>query len=1086
MIDTVFAGAWSANDDSGDIAVGPDGSLYVTADRSVRRIFPTGEERVFAGTGATGFTGDGGPATSATFGSGGPFGVLALSDGRVLVADNGNLVMRLVDQKGTITRIAGAGNSVNGVAGDGGAPLPAGLGSGNLRASVAPDGTLYFVSRNNQTIRRIRPTQGGNFSGEQLVVSEDGREVYRFDANGRHLQTLHALTHGVLYSFGYDAEGRLQQISDGDGNLTTIDHGPDGAPQRIVAPFGQETSLETDANGYLSSVTDPTGAETSFTSDALGRVVGKVDARGGQHAYQYDAAGHLVASADAGASLQLTRTGKAPLVTVTRLTAEGLQASYTTELLAIDVERRTKLREDGRTERLDTRRDQLQTLTQFDGTLLTSTPGPDPVWGMAQPLLAAFTERLPSGSTRAASETRTAVLNTPAQPLTLRSLVQSFTQNGRTSSLSYDDPTHSLTARSPRNRQRVALLDARGRITQLSSPGLLPAEYVYDAGGRLDSFTQGARSFSYSYDSDGYLAAIENGLGQVEAFSRDANGRVVARERADGSVLGLGYDAAGNLISLTPPGSSTARELTYTARDLLESYAAPAAGGSELTSYVYDDDDRLTQIFRPDGSSVLAGYDAAGRLGSVTLPAGGITLGYFASTGHLQTLNGPAGVNLTFQRDGELLTSTQWSGAVTGSVSHGYDTSRRLTSESINGANSISFGYDEDGLITSAGALVLSYDVNLPLLNTTTLGQVNDTRGYDTFGELASYSAHFGTTEMFAQSLVRDALGRVQQLTETVSGVTTSYEYGYDALGRLLNVAVDGVVAREYGYDTNGNRTSLGSGSTLLSASYDAQDRLLSQGDVEYAYAADGTLEAQTNLVTGDVTSYGYDALGNLRSVELPDGRLIEYVVDAMGRRVGKRIDGVLLQQWLYRSGPNPVAELNGAGALVKRYVYASRTDVPDYVVQGGATYRVLVDHLGSVRRVVNIANASDVLVNATYDEFGNASGTGLSSCPFGFAGGMFDADTQLLHAHGRDYSAAAGRWLSTDPLRAQTAEANAYAYLGNAPLSQLERTLAPAAPSEAQLVPAVFEETRSLARSLAATGRAQRTRLLPGLPLAR
>src|SRR6185436_11300027 len=98
------------------------------------------------------------------------------------------------------------------------------------------------------------------------------------------------------------------------------------------------------------------------------------------------------------------------------------------------------------------------------------------------------------------------------------------------------------------------------------------------------------------------------------------------------------------------------------------------------------------------------------------------------------------------------------------------------------------------------------------------------------------------------------------------------------------------------------------------------------------------------------------------------------------GRRVAKKVDGLFVQKWLYRDGASPIAELNAAGAVVKRFVYASRSDVPEYVLQGGATYRVLVDQESSVRRIVNVANASDVLLAASYDEFGVPSGTGLGS----------------------------------------------------------------------------------------------------------
>jgi RHS repeat-associated protein len=1035
-IERIAGGSWAANEDPGDIAVGPDGSVYVTGDRVIRRLLPSGEERVFAGTGANGNSGDGGPATSASFASGGPWSVTALPDGRVMVGDNGNLVLRLIDPKGIIRRFAGAGSSVNGAAGDGGAPLAAGLGAGNLRPAFGPDGSVFITSRNNQTIRRIRPTLDGNFAAELLVPSEDGREIYRFDASGRHLETLHALTGGVLYSFGYDAEGRLTQIVDGDGNQTLIEHDAEGRPAHILAPFGQDTALETDGNGYLSHITAPSGAQTQLSYDELGQLLGKVDPRGGQHSFSYDAMGRLTRDENAGdGAVQLTRTGKAPLTTVTRQTAEGLQASHGIQLLASDIERRTTVREDGRSQRLDTRRDQLQTLTQFDGTVLTSTPGPDPVWGMARPVLSSLSERLPSGATRSSSEARTAVLSTPSQPLSLRSSTQSVTVNTKTATLSFDATAHSLTLRSPRGRQQVALIDAQGHITQLSATGLSSSSFGYD-GGRLVSFVQGSHSLSYGYGADGTLADVTDALGHTQSFLRDADGRVVELQRADGSAIGFAYDEAGNLLSLTPPGRP-AHELTYTLTDRLESYAAPDTGsGPDVTSYAYDSDDRLTQIARPDGSSVLFAYDSAGRPSTLTAPSGSIALGYF-TTGHLQTVNGPAGVNLTFTRDGALLTGTQWSGLVAGSVTQVFDAYRRVSSESVNGANPVTFGYDDDGLVTSCGSLTLAYDPTLPLPTTSSQGQVSDARTYDSYGQLSGYSARFASSEFFAQSLIRDALGRVQQKTETLAGVSTTTAYGYDDLGQLTSVSVNGVLTREYSYDANGNRTSVSTGGQTKNASYDAQDRLLSSGDFEYTYTPAGALLTSTNLVTGDITTYDYDAFGNLLSVELPDGRLVEYVVDGLGRRVGKKIDGAFVQKWLYRDDQRPIAELNAAGSVVQRFVYGSRASVPEYILRGATSYRVLVDDVGSVRRIVNVASSADVITTASYDEFGNVTGSGLGATPFGFAGALYDPDTGLAQMGGRDYDASTGRWLQPDAQRWRAAQSNLYTYRNNDPVNE-------------------------------------------------
>ena len=61
-----------------------------------------------------------------------------------------------------------------------------------------------------------------------------------------------------------------------------------------------------------------------------------------------------------------------------------------------------------------------------------------------------------------------------------------------------------------------------------------------------------------------------------------------------------------------------------------------------------------------------------------------------------------------------------------------------------------------------------------------------------------------------------------------------------------------------------------------------------------------------------------------------------------------------------------PVAELDGSGNLVSQFVYASKSNVPDYVVRDGNMYRIVSDNLGSPRYVVNVANSSDVPFRAS------------------------------------------------------------------------------------------------------------------------
>ena len=106
---------------------------------------------VFAGTGAIGYTGDGGAANKATFYL--PSGVAVDSAGNVYIADTGNNVIRVVDTKGTITTLAGTGKP--GFSGDKGSALNALL-AGPTGVQVDATGNINVTDLGNQRIRQLQ------------------------------------------------------------------------------------------------------------------------------------------------------------------------------------------------------------------------------------------------------------------------------------------------------------------------------------------------------------------------------------------------------------------------------------------------------------------------------------------------------------------------------------------------------------------------------------------------------------------------------------------------------------------------------------------------------------------------------------------------------------------------------------------------------------------------------------------------------------------------------------------------------------------------------------------------------------------
>jgi len=162
-------------------------------------------------------------------------------------------------------------------------------------------------------------------------------------------------------------------------------------------------------------------------------------------------------------------------------------------------------------------------------------------------------------------------------------------------------------------------------------------------------------------------------------------------------------------------------------------------------------------------------------------------------------------------------------------------------------------------------------------------------------------------------------------------------------------------------------------------------------------------------------------------------------VIDGANRRIGKRVNGTLVQAFLYEHGLRPIAELDATGAVVSRFVYGSRLNVPDYLLKGGVTYRMVTDHLGSPRLVVNTADGT-IAQRLDYDAFGNVLlDTHPGFQPFGFAGGLYDPHTTLVRFGARDYDTETGRWTSKDPIRFAGGDMNLYGYVLQDPVNSFD-----------------------------------------------
>lgn len=168
------------------LVIGPDGALYVceVSNHVIRRIDrQTGKNSTVAGTGQKGYSGDGGPATKAELNE--PYEIRFDSNGNMFFVEMQNAVVRRVDSRtGVISTVVGTG--AHGFSGDGGPAVMAQL---NRPHSIAFDGVgkLYICDIGNHRIRVVDREAGTieTFSGTgEREKTPDGSPVAGTPLNG--------------------------------------------------------------------------------------------------------------------------------------------------------------------------------------------------------------------------------------------------------------------------------------------------------------------------------------------------------------------------------------------------------------------------------------------------------------------------------------------------------------------------------------------------------------------------------------------------------------------------------------------------------------------------------------------------------------------------------------------------------------------------------------------------------------------------------------------------------------------------------------------------------------------------------------
>jgi uncharacterized protein (TIGR03437 family) len=188
------------------------GNYYIadSQNRVIRKVDTTGTITTVAGTGTFGYSGDGGPATSANLSL--VEGLVVDPKGNIYIADTANARVRVVDPSGNINTYAGSGT--RGYSGDYGAATSASL---FLPAGLALDGAgnLYIADYGNSTVRKV------STSGQITTVAGLGLAGFATYLGSEGGPATHAVL-GLPYAVTVDETGNLFIADIGSGSIREV------------------------------------------------------------------------------------------------------------------------------------------------------------------------------------------------------------------------------------------------------------------------------------------------------------------------------------------------------------------------------------------------------------------------------------------------------------------------------------------------------------------------------------------------------------------------------------------------------------------------------------------------------------------------------------------------------------------------------------------------------------------------------------------------------------------------------------------------------------------------------------------------
>ncbi|WP_321778399.1 RHS repeat-associated core domain-containing protein, partial [Sulfurimonas sp.] len=155
----------------------------------------------------------------------------------------------------------------------------------------------------------------------------------------------------------------------------------------------------------------------------------------------------------------------------------------------------------------------------------------------------------------------------------------------------------------------------------------------------------------------------------------------------------------------------------------------------------------------------------------------------------------------------------------------------------------------------------------------------------------------------------------------------------------------------------------------------------------------------------------------------------IIYYQNALNQRVAKEVNNEIVEKYLWANLTTLLAIYNKDNNLTQRFNYTNNR-MPTSMTMNNQTYYLHYDQVGTLKLITD--KNHNIIKEITYDTFGNILQDTNKEFKilFGFAGGLHDRDTNLVHFGYREYDPQTGKWTAKDPIDFEGGDANLYGYV--------------------------------------------------------